>query len=549
MSTSSSWFRGIKGRLFFAACLPIVGFIIALSVSLNGVRNLAAIIDTANNTIIPNLLIIGDMRGNRLNFIINVKGALDPEEKDTDGQIVAAEKTLAAYKKAYQEYQESPFLAGEEEVHNLAKNEIKTVIGLMDNTLALLKAKDPAKKEELKNMVYIQLPAESKKVVESFNHRVEKLYSDKIAYEKAHSKEVQARIFNLLLATILCTSFTVFGIVMWIAAATSKSVSQVAEKLSTAASQVASSVEQLNEAGNSLSSSSTEAAASLEETVASLEEMSSMVKMGSDNAKQAAVLSVTSRESAETGASEIQNLIQSMNHISASSKKIEEIIHVIDDIAFQTNLLALNAAVEAARAGEQGKGFAVVAEAVRSLAQRSASSAKDISSLIKDSVAQIEKGSAVADKSGAMLSTIVTSIKKVSDLNNEIATASQEQATGIEQISKAMSQLDAAGQSNAASAEEIAATTTEISSLAATTQDLTVELNGIILGSGGKVPTEKASTTAAPEAKRTVKKFEPQVKKKSPALHSVSASTPSKASNVIPFDEDDRAKIGTAEGF
>lgn len=262
----------------------------------------------------------------------------------------------------------------------------------------------------------------------------------------------------------------------------SKSIVHIASRLNDANTTVKDAVDNMSQAGDNLSETSNLTASTLEEIVASIEEITSMVKLNSENARQAAQISTLSRESAETGEREIQTLIQSMQDISQSSRKIEDIITVIDDIAFQTNLLALNAAVEAARAGEQGKGFAVVADAVRALAQRSASAAKDISELIKDSVSKVERGSSIADQSGTVLQNIVTSVKKVSDLNNEISAGSSEQTTGIQQISQAMNQLDQTAQSNAASAREISSNNTEINEMANIAVAVTEELREMVLG-------------------------------------------------------------------
>ncbi|MEN0058404.1 MAG: methyl-accepting chemotaxis protein, partial [Bdellovibrio sp.] len=221
-------------------------------------------------------------------------------------------------------------------------------------------------------------------------------------------------------------------------------------------------VHHLSDSGKDLSSASTQSAASLEETVASLEEVTSMVKRNADAAHSAATLSQDSRTAAAMGEREMEELLNSMHGIHDSSRKIEEIISVIDDIAFQTNLLALNAAVEAARAGEQGKGFAVVAEAVRGLAQRSAVAAKDISNLIGESVEMVSKGVHLSEKNGETLKKISESVKKVADLNKEISDASSEQLTGINQISQAMNQLDQTSQNNAASSEQIASSAEDL---------------------------------------------------------------------------------------
>ncbi len=222
------------------------------------------------------------------------------------------------------------------------------------------------------------------------------------------------------------------------------------ETIATASGQIA--------AGNQdLSSRTEQQASSLEETAASMEELTSTVKQNADNARQANQLAVSASEVAVKGGSVVSQVVGTMGSINASSKKIVDIIGVIDGIAFQTNILALNAAVEAARAGEQGRGFAVVASEVRSLAQRSAAAAKEIKTLIGDSVEKVEEGSKQVEEAGRTMDEIVGSVKRVTDIMGEITAASQEQTSGIEQINQAISQMDQVTQQNAALVEEASA--------------------------------------------------------------------------------------------
>ncbi len=233
-----------------------------------------------------------------------------------------------------------------------------------------------------------------------------------------------------------------------------KVLSTVRENLGDSGREIARVSLRILDASEQLASGSTEAAASLEETVSSITELNSMVAQNSEDAQTAARISKESRAKAEAGDAQMSQLIQAMGEISESSRRIGEITDVIEDIAFQTNLLALNAAVEAARAGEQGKGFAVVAEAVRSLAHRSAASAKDIGSMIQESKTKIDRGVQIADQGGVALRSMLQAVQEVASLNERIALASREQNAGLSQISKAMNQLDAATQSNSMSAEE-----------------------------------------------------------------------------------------------
>jgi methyl-accepting chemotaxis protein len=220
---------------------------------------------------------------------------------------------------------------------------------------------------------------------------------------------------------------------------------------------IGSGTKQIASGNADLSQRTEEQASALEETASSMEELTSTVKQNAENAKQANQLAIGASAVAVKGGAVVGQVVETMSSINESSKKIVDIIGVIDGIAFQTNILALNAAVEAARAGEQGRGFAVVATEVRNLAQRSAAAAKEIKALIGDSVDKVGAGTKLVDEAGKTMEEIVTSVKRVTDIMSEITAASQEQSSGIEQINQAITQMDDVTQQNAALVEEAAA--------------------------------------------------------------------------------------------
>ena len=472
----------LKLKMIFA-CLTITmtGLIVAIVgyVSVNSVSSSYSPIAKQN---LPLVETLGDLRGEFRELRIQVRSIafIGTDKSDIEKYIGATVHQVEEVDRLFKRYEKvDPTAANRASYKELQKawQDFHTFgVGLIE------KSKDyEHNQKEIVHMIREVCPVKADIFYQALKAETDLQLAHVTETTNAAIKnEEMARTLMLTLSAISVLVALVIAYVF--SKRLSDSITKIAARLAEANTQVTSSMSEMTSSGNSLVSSSTQAAATLQETVASLEMLSAMVKVNSDNAKEAATISVNSKQAAEKGEIEIKALIQSMNEISDSSKKIEDIINVIDDIAFQTNLLALNAAVEAARAGDHGKGFAVVAEAVRALAQRSALAAKDISSLIKESVHKIDQGSQIADRSGMVLNTIVGSVNKVSELNNEISTGSTEQANDIQQISKAMFQLDQSSQSNASSAQKIATDSNEVNTLALDALELSHELNVIILG-------------------------------------------------------------------
>lgn len=583
MEMIKSFFRGIKGKILLSVIIPVVAFIGITGVNLSGLMKVNGKIAIAVTDIIPSLQNLGEVvQHTRAMGQFGWAAIASDKPEFKKSQTEKFKHNYVEFKEHFTAFEKGLTHKEEIEAFNKVKPILNELYQLTEQATTHLEKATPEGDTEAANI----LSGKWSEHIHAIDNLIEedlKLYNNLSAELETQSEELYRQILNL---TILVTSLGIFGLIgllMWQATRLSNEIHKFVVDLEGSGKIVAGSITQLTGAGSNLSQASAATAASLEETVASLEEMTAMVQMNSDNAKQAASLSQASRDAAEQGEKEIQNLIQSMNEIADSSKKIEEIINVIDDIAFQTNLLALNASVEAARAGEQGKGFAVVAEAVRALSQRSASAAKDITELIKESANKIDRGTEIADKSGVVLNNIVTSVKKVADLNNEIATASSEQTAGIQQISRAMNQLDQTAQNNAASAEEIASTAQEIQTQSSHMSTLVDHLSTMVDGEGDNHYTHHETTkkTEHSEMPKSVskksdtdkgkvlkfKKTEPKMKKevKATSTHkpekpkaepvrmkkaaSESGNEP-KSSDIIPFDEDDsRSKIGSTDGF
>ncbi len=274
-----------------------------------------------------------------------------------------------------------------------------------------------------------------------------------------------------------------------------------------------------------LSTRTEEQASSLEETASAMEELTSTVKQNADNARQANQLANSASDVATQGGTVVSQVVDTMGAINASSRKIVEIISVIDGIAFQTNILALNAAVEAARAGEQGRGFAVVASEVRSLAQRSAAAAKEIKLLIDDSVAKVDTGSRLVEQAGSTMTEVVASVRRVTDIVGEITAASSEQSDGIEQVNIAITQMDEVTQQNAALVEEAAAAAGSLQEQASRLAELV---------SVFKLDRAHSAAPSAASAPRPAARAKPHAPAAAPVVASAAAHKPAPALAALP---------------
>jgi len=279
---------------------------------------------------------------------------------------------------------------------------------------------------------------------------------------------------------------------------TVKQLTEVIQRIKEAGDTINVASREIASGNTDLSQRTEEQASSLEETAASMQQLTSTVKQNADNAKQANQLAAGASEIAVKGGEVVGKVVETMSSISESSRKIVDIISVIDGIAFQTNILALNAAVEAARAGEQGRGFAVVASEVRNLAQRSAAAAKEIKTLINDSVDKVKVGTHLADNAGKTMSEVVNSVKRVTDIMSEISAASAEQSTGIEQVNQAITQMDDVTQQNAALVEQAAAAAESLEEQA---QQLTVLISTFKLDNTERSRSTSVAVSQVPNSK------------------------------------------------
>ncbi len=468
----------ISRQLWFL-CFGLLGIILAISVSSHWTSHLlmGQLDSTVNVQMVAiRNMTLADMMHDGIRGVVaeSLLAANEKDQKASDELLKELHEKCADFEKYISVLDGLPLKAETKEAIAAAKPSLEKYISQSKNIVQVSHDKGYAEAHAL-FPAFSESFEDLEKKMEHLGNQIESDSKSDLSFGGWFVK------LNAILATVFLFGGGIYAV--WVLRKLIREIKGFIAEIREAGKNVYVASERMTDTSKTASSVSSNSAASLEETVASLEELNSMVRLNAENAQQASTLSQASLNTAQNGKQEIVSLIDTMSDLASSSKKMEEIINVIDDIAFQTNLLALNAAVEAARAGEQGKGFAVVAEAVRSLAQRSALAAKDISQMIQTSVDKINYGNGVASRSGESLENIVSSVTKVSNLNTEIATACQEQSTGLGQIGQAMKSLDQSTQQNAQASEEINHSSTEMLHQSEKLETLVLEFEKLTFGS------------------------------------------------------------------
>ncbi|MBC3873766.1 methyl-accepting chemotaxis protein [Undibacterium flavidum] len=495
----------IKSRLIF-----VIGFLSALMILIGvlGLTSLSAVNDSLKTVYEDRLIAVGLLdkviRGGNITQISMARTLID-DPAEIDKEIAAVEAAKANSDKAWADYLATYLTSDEKKIAENADRARKAYFEQgVNKALVAVRARDMPLTTTIFNDKMDVLFVDVRKYVSELIAL--QLDEGKKAYEVAQSDYAKVRMISIVMIFLGLVAGVTVGI--WLVRGISgplnyaveiaqgiaagdltqsieiessnetgqllealkdmnRSLVQTVSEVRVSTDTIATASSEIAAGNLDLSSRTEEQAASLEETASSMEELTSTVRQNADNAKQANQMVVSASDYAVKGGQVVAQVVDTMGSIKESSRKIVDIIGVIDGIAFQTNILALNAAVEAARAGEQGRGFAVVASEVRSLAQRSAAAAKEIKELIGDSVEKVDAGGRLVDETGQTMNQIVTAVKQVADIMSEIAAASAEQSSGIEQVNIAITQMDEVTQQNAALVEEAAAASASMQDQAA----------------------------------------------------------------------------------
>ncbi len=474
-----NWFQGLRARILIIALLPFAGFLIMMGIFGHVESRLSSSMDILIGWRIPITKNIGEAR-TQLNTATRrmwrMVAAAEPQE------MAELEHDIFS---SFEQFEKN--LNNLKNLNLVAKNKehLDTILSSWP-TLKLrmqdLISQSKNIQQRSANILELKkLGGEANQLLAIFAD-IDQLAQElnKKTGEDAKTLVYESRILSLSVFAILILIFLSSG--LWMSNKLFNQLSNVSKEIADSSHQVSLASSELSNASQSISMASSDAAASLEETVASLEEISSQVQKNAESATQAKQIAEMGQFHANDGESKMTSMLSAIQKINEESQKAQDIINIIDEIAFQTNLLALNAAVEAARAGDHGKGFNVVAEAVRALAQRSSVAAKDIKGLIEASAERTLEGAKLARETSETLIEIVRSTSKVTTLIQEIAVASEQQSVGINQITSAVNQLDNSTQQNAANSEEAAATSEELNAQSLTMSQIVNTLQNLIHG-------------------------------------------------------------------